>query len=47
MGRDFGAALGAGAELAGVPAIGGFAGAQAHFGDFSFRDGHKKSAFGF
>ena len=47
VGRQLGAALGAGAELAGAPAVGRFAGAQAHFGDFAFRDGHKKSAFGF
>ena len=45
--RDFGPALAAGAELAGMPAVGRLAGAQAHFGDFAFRNGHKKSAFGF
>jgi hypothetical protein len=47
MGRQFGAALAAGAELAGAPTVGRFAGAQAHLGDFAFRDWHKKSAFSF
>ena len=45
--RQFCPALGAGAEFAGMPAVGCLAGAQAHFGYFAFRDGHKKSAFGF
>ena len=47
MRRQFGPTLGTGTEFTGMPAVGCLAGAQAHFGDFAFRDGHKKSAFGF
>lgn len=41
VGTERGAALGALAELGGMPAIGGLAGAQAHLRSFTFRDSHR------
>jgi len=41
VGTERGTALGALAELGGMPAVGGLAGAQAHLRSFTFRDSHR------